>query len=346
MQETQTKPIIWNLASIWNGAAIKENRPLQERDYIYASEIGMPFYDRYLKMKAIPFTNPPNNRSLRKFLAGNIWEHVTKQILVACGVYRHEEVKIDTAPYADCLWVHGRCDFIAGGYIDGEMAAIKVTNLNLPDYLVKVADKIIAELKGKTLAERIMELKAVSTFAMDKVERMGAAIPNHTMQAYHYQKNGNIQAAISYICKDDCRMAQFDVNAADTEPLYRGDLELMTYYYKNKKTPPFAPLSTFDTTVGKFSKNLGVEYSPYLSHYGFNTPDEYRESVSFIDKWNRCLSRYVQAEMGGTTPTGKPIVITSKNNDIKVEIEKAGYKMKGLIRCKIELGNISDEEED
>ena len=346
---TKIIPINWNLAGIWNDAAMKENHVLKPRNYIYASEIGMPFCDRWLKMKAEPFTNPPNNRSLRKFLAGNIWEYTTKQILIACGVYRQEEVKIDAQPYSGMLDVHGRCDFIAGGYIDEELAMIRVRELNLPDFLFVVAERIISALHGKFLVKKILELKAVSTFAMDKVERMGAPMPNHTLQGYHYQKNsnGNIQAAVSYISKDDCRMAQYDVNGAVTEPIYKNDIAEMSYFFKNKKKcPPIAPLCTFDGTIGKFSKNLGVEYSPYLTKlYGFKDPDEYRNSVSFIDKWNRTLTRMAMIESGVKTPTGKPIVVTTKNIECMQEINKGGFKFQECLETKIKLG-VQDETEE
>jgi hypothetical protein len=341
-------PTSWNLSSIWNNAAMKENRDLQKRDYIYASEIGMPFCDRWLKMKAEPYTNPPNNRSLRKFLAGNVWEYVTKQILIACGVFRREEVKIDAQPYAGMLDVHGRCDFIAGGYIDEEIAMIRVRELNLPDFLFVVAERIIAALHGRYLEEKILELKAVSTFAMDKVERMGAPMPNHTLQGYHYQKNSNgtIQAAVSYICKDDCRMAQFDVNGETTESIYKSDIEQMTDLFKKRKCPKIEPLSSFDYTLGKFSKNFGVEYSPYLTKlYGFETPDDYRQSVSFIEKWNRTLTRMALIESGAKTPTGKPIAVTTKNIECMEEINKAGFKFDDLLKVKVELGELEEETE-
>lgn len=337
----------WNFAQLWNEVAFKENRPMVKRDYIYASEIGSPFVDRFLKMKATPYTNPPNNRSLRKFLAGNIWEHVVKQILVACGVYRHEEVKIDATPYAGCLDVHGRLDFIAGGYIDAEEARARVELLALPDFLVKIAHRIIEGLAGGHLKEKILELKAVSTFAMDMVERRDAAIPNHTLQGYHYQKNGKYPASICYICKDDSRMAQFDINKKETEPLYKADIEQMTDHFRSGKRPELAPLAVFDYTQAKFSKNLGVEYSPYLTMlYKFKDPDEYRQAVKFVDKWNRGLARFVLAATGATTPTGKPITITPKNLEVKAEIIKAGYNFDEVLAARIEFGAGEDETEE
>lgn len=337
------KPIIWSLADMWNEVAYREPTVLKKRDYIYASEIGMPFYDRYLKMKAVPFTNPPNERSRRKFLAGNIWEYTVKQILIACGIYRQEEVTLNGRPYDHCLDVHGRCDFVAGGFVDGEAARIAVAQLKLPDFLFVIADKIIAGLADKRLEEKILELKSVSTFAMDKVEGMGAPMPNHTLQGYHYHKNGKWKADVAYICKDDCRMAQFPIGKA-TEPLYLADLEQMTDHYRAGKKPPLAPLLSFDYTFGTFVKNIYVEYSPYLSHYGFDTPDDFRAAINYLISWNRTLGRFVMAETGVTTPTGKAIQITPKNYEVKAAIIKAGYDFKKLIDCKIKIGVDQEEE--
>jgi len=339
------QPIQWNVMQVWNRVAMKDNFDIKKRDYVYASEIGMPFYDRWHKMHGTQYTNPPNDRSLRKFLAGNLWEDVLRQVFIACGLLKMEEVKIDGNPYPDTLGVHGRCDFIAGGYIDKEEGLAKLKDAAFNENLLKIGLGIIESIGGGNLIKKILELKAVSTFAMDKVERMGAAIPNHALQATHYMKCGNIQADVVYVCKDDCRMAQFPVILEVTEPLYREDLLQMTEYYKKKKPPPKAPLASFDFTLGKFNKNLGVEYSPYLSHYGFENPDHYRQAVAFIEKWNRALTRFALAETGGTTPTGKPITITPKNNEVKAEIIKAGYKFNDLLQCKIELGATDEEEE-
>lgn len=339
--------ILWNLAMIWNEVAFKPNRELKARDYIYASEVGSPFSDRWLKMRAVAYTNPPNSRSQRKFLAGNLIEHVTKQILIAAGIYRHDEVKVDATPYSDSLEVHGRLDFKAGGYVDGDKALERLSGLNLPDYLYDVGVKIIEQLAGLTLQEKILELKAVSTFAMDRVEKTRRAIPQHSLQGFHYQKFGGLPADVCYICKDDCRMAQFGINEEETEKLYRDDVMEMTDLHKKKKRPAPAPLMKFETTTGKFSKNLHVEYSPYLTMiYGFATPDDYRRSMMHVEKWNRTLSRYVLAETGQTTPTGKAITITPKNKECAAEIVSAGYKLNDLIACKIEIGAVAEEEEE
>lgn len=334
----------WTLAEIWNEAAQKEDRPMKKRSYIYASEIGGAFYDRFLKMAAVPYTNPPTQRSRRKFLAGNIWEHTVKSILIASGVYKSDEIKVDAVPYEDCLPVHGRLDFIAGGYIDADVAFKHLASLTLPDFLFDVGKKIIEALEGQDLERKIIELKSVSTFSMDKIDKMNAPIRQHTLQGTHYEKNANIPADILYICKDDCRMAQFQIKMEESEPLYRADLLQMTEFIKKNKKPPLEPLVKFDDMIGKFIRNLGVEYSPYLSHYSFNTPDDYHAAVKFIEPWNRVLNRMVMAETGQTTPSGKPITLTPANKEIIEDIKKAGHKINDIIELKIKLGVVEDEE--
>lgn len=345
---TTTIPAIkWNLAEIWNAVAFKPNKDLKHRDYIYASEIGMPFVDRWLKMKAIPYTNPPNSRSQRKFLAGNLMEFMVKQILIAAGIYRHDEVKVDAAPYDDCLEVHGRLDFKAGGYISRDAAIANLHQLNLPDYLYDVGSKIIDSLADKTLEEIILELKSVSSFAFDKVEKIGRPLAHNSLQGFHYQKFGGIPANIAYVCKDDCRMLQFGINETEAEPLYRNDVEEMTDLFKKKKRPAPAPLASFDFLQGKFTKNLMVEYSPYLTMvYGFADPDEYRMSVSYVQKWNNVLIRCAKMELGHTTPTGKALTLTPKNKEVQAEIAKGGYDFKTLVGHIISLGLLAEEGED
>lgn len=345
--QTQIQAIPWNLAEIWNAVAFKPNKDLKPRDYIYASEIGMPFVDRWLKMKAVPYTNPPNSRSQRKFLAGNLMEFMVKQILIAAGVYRHDEVKVDAAPYEDCLEVHGRLDFKAGGHIDADVAMANLHGLNLPDYLYDVGRKIIESLAGKTLEEIILELKSVSSFAFDKVEKIGRPLPHNTLQGYHYQRNGGITANIAYVCKDDCRMLQFGINEAETEPIYRADIEEMTELFKKKKRPAPAPLASFDFLQGKFTKNIMVEYSPYLTMvYGFADPEEYRASVKYVLSWNNVLVRCAKIELGHTTPTGKPLTLTPKNKEVQAAIAKGGYDFNTLVRHIINLGLIAEEGEE
>ena len=104
----------FSIANIWNSAIEKKDRPIYSRDHLYASELGGSMIDRFHKLKGTPYTNPPNSRSMRKFMAGDIWEWIIKTVLVRAGIpfttQDHVELK-----YEGLLPITGRIDFIIGG---------------------------------------------------------------------------------------------------------------------------------------------------------------------------------------------------------------------------------------
>lgn len=327
---------ILKLDRIWNEVAYKENRPLVKRGYCYASEIGGAMYDRVLKMNAVEYTNPPNTRSLRKFLAGNIWEYVVKQVLLASGVFKKEEVKCDSVPYEGLVAVHGRFDFHVGGAIDIDHALHELKNMNAPEYLYILGEKIIYGLKGVEFEESIFELKSCSSFAMDKLERTNAPLYNNESQAYYYKRSTKKDAQLCYICKDDNRMKQFSIG--DCERQLHQDLKTISEYLGNGETPPLEPIVKWSESDAKFEKNFNVEYSPYLSHYGFDTPDDYRGAVSYIESWNRVVLRFAMAEYGYKDAKGNIPKITEKNKEVRREIESKGYNFNDIIEARKKAG--------
>jgi hypothetical protein len=327
---------ILKLDRVWNEVAYKENKPLVKRDYCYASEIGGAMYDRILKMNAVEYTNPPNIRSLRKFLAGNIWEYVVKQVLLASGVFKREEVKCDSTPYSGLVSVHGRFDFHVGGVVDIEHAFHELKSMNAPEYLYILGEKIIYGLKGAEFEESIFELKSCSSFAMDKLERTNAPLYNNESQAYYYKRSTQKDAQLCYICKDDNRMKQFSIG--DCEQQLHQDLKKISDYLESGETPPLEPIVKWSDADAKFEKNFNVEYSPYLSHYGFDTPDDYRGAVSCIESWNRVILRFAMAEYGYKDAKGNIPKITEKNKEVRREIESKGYNFNDIIEAQKKAG--------
>jgi hypothetical protein len=342
------KPIYWNLSDAWNQAAVKNDRPLQPRSYIYASEIFGAKIDRWLKLKAIQPSNPPNDRSMRKFFAGNIWEYVVKQILLVCGLYHSEEIKVDATPFRNMLPVHGRLDFIAGGYVDKAEAMAKLKENRLPEILHGLAEKVIDSLAGQNLEKKILEIKSVSMFVHDYLEKRRKPLDYHVGQAYHYQRNNEFgyKADICYISKDTALLHQFGIDPVEVEPAYMKDIVQMTYYYTKNLQPPLEPLMGFDESVGNFSKNLKVEYSNYLSMlYGYASPDDYRRNISpTILRWNNVLGRYAKVEGGALTPTGKLVKISPENKEVRAEIIKSGYNFDELVQIKIGLSGTAEDD--
>lgn len=308
----------WKLDQLWNECVYSSQKQLEPRDYCYASEIGQPMIDRYLKMKAVEPTNPPNIRSLRKFEAGNLVEWVVRFVLERAGIIQDSQERV-MLEYPNLLKVSGRLDFLAGGCIDFERAQNDIVKSYLPDSIqassLYIAQRLYDQYGDKPLQTKVLEIKSCSSFVMDMLERTEKPIKHHRLQLFHYMKGLGMSGELAYICKDDLRMMCFPMYASqELEKEYLADLNAMTTYYLSDTRPPLEPLITFED--GKFKKNLGIEYSNYLTMlYGFETPRDYSDAVkSKVARWSRVISRYIKGDK-----------ITAKNEEVKAEIIREGY---------------------
>lgn len=331
----------WTFTDLWNDSVLSENRELKERDYCWASEMGGPMIDRFLKMKAVPYTNPPNIRSLRKFEAGNIIEWIVRFVLTRAGVIREfqEEVWVE---YHGLLRVKGKLDFIAGGFLDYDKATADIKSLGLPSSIVNSSLYMVTKLREKygdeALKTLVLEIKSCSTFVMDVLEVTEAPLKNHVFQIFHYLKGLEMdEGHLAYICKDDMRMQEFAIfNPSKAETDYVTDLKQITEYFTNGELPPPEQPVVWAQEQAKFKKNLGIEYSPYMSKvYGFDSPRQYSDKVSpTVERWNRVISRYAKGE-----------TITKKNEEVRNEVVASGYNFDELVYFRQKLG-VKDEEEE
>lgn len=317
----------WSFTQLWNECVMSSNRPVTARDYCWASEMGGGMIDRYLRMTGVQPTTPPNIRSLRKFEAGNIFEWIVRFVLSRAGILRdfQDEVWFERE---GLLKVKGKLDFIAGGIIDPERAKADVASLGLPESIQAASSYIVEKLAEKfgdePLSLLVLEIKSCSTFAMDRMEVTNKPILKHELQCFHYVNGlGMEEGRVVYICKDDMRMMEFPVfSKGPSAARYIDDLKRITEHYNSGVRPLPEPLVMWDHDAGKFSKNLDVEYSPYLSMvYGYLTPRNYSDHVApIISRWNRVLKRYADGEK-----------ITDKNADVKQEILASGYNFDELV---------------
>lgn len=344
----------WGIAEPWNARGRAE-KPVEPRSHLWATELGKPPVDNFLRLRGVIPTNPPNERSFRKFDAGNFMEWMVGLVFQRAGIYK-EEQKWVSYQYPGLLEVTGRIDFIAGGNPDYDLALsllkkgdlvervmrllapfslpeepladlreiLGMMPVKLPDFFLDDAERVIKYLQGhypEGLEDTFFEVKSVASGMMDRLEKKPVALPSHRKQLYHYLKAENQpRGRIAYICRDDLRLAEIPVlNPSPMEDEYRHAIEENTGYYEaHKKTdigeflippdssdvlkwdynpagieglPPLAPLVLFED--GKFSKNLGVEYSGYLTMlYGFDAPRAYSDSVKGkVARWNRVLKR-------------------------------------------------------
>ena len=278
----------WSLSQIWNEVRdVDTTREYEPRDYIWASELGQSYYDRYWKMHGRKPTTPPNLRSQRKFDSGNLVEWVVKQILIKAHIYIEGQTYITNDLGA--MKVTGKADHIAGGVIQD------VTVDDLPEVLGNVGLATLTKLREQYpdgLAEQLLEIKSISGFAFPQAEK--APFLHHALQSFHYAYNTNIPAHLIYINKDDLRLIEYVILPENKkwEDLYFEDITSMAQIYQltTREIVDYKePLLTFDNEANKFKKNLKVEYSAYLTDYGFDRPDLYAEGAKIATRLNNVV---------------------------------------------------------
>jgi len=326
------KKMNWGFSKIWNESLLNNNeRELTARDRLWASELGKAPIDIWLKMRAIKPTNPPNDRSLRKFEAGNVFEWIVSLILKRAGILKDGQ-RWTSYQYPNCLAVSGKADFIAGGKPDHEKFIAEMRNLDLPEVFLRAGEKIIKHLSEaypEGLDDKILEIKSISAFMFDALEKKQRASKIHKLQVFHYLKAENKKTAnIVYICRDDLRMMEFAVdNPSETENEYKEFIENLSRYHYSDERPPTEKNIVFDNDIGKFAKNFNVAYSGYLTMlYGFANQKEFDDKYTpIVSRWNRVLDRVKK---------GKEM--TDKNNEVLNEIKEAGFALEDVLKEYIE----------
>lgn len=320
----------WSLSKVWNESiGRKEERPVEPRDRMYASELGRSDVDIWLKMKGEKPTNPPNDRSYRKFDAGDIFEWFVRLVLVRAGIYMASQTPVKFA-IDGCVEVSGKLDFIAGGVpkydeASGEIDKV-IEYLGLPDIFNRMSKNVLEYFKTNYpdgLDEKVLEVKSVSSFGYERIEKTNKAFKGHDLQNFHYAYGLKKEGAICYICRDDLRMYEIPILHEDTKLLarYKEKIERVSkYYYENQMPEPEAVV-IFDEEMGRFSKNFNVEYSAFLTKlYNIERPDVYDEMFSSsISRWNRVLGRIKE---------GKDM--TKDNEEALQEIRDKGFDVETI----------------
>ena len=167
-------PMKWSLYKIWNDSVLlAPEKQVVPRDYMWASELGGPMADRYLKMKGIKPSNPASTRALRKFDAGNIWEWIVSIILKRSGILAEQQTWLPYQ-YPGMLKVTGKLDFLAGGQPDWEKSKFEVSKLDLPPFITLKANAIIDDFANKYpagLEKIVLEIKSSSVYLFDKLDK-------------------------------------------------------------------------------------------------------------------------------------------------------------------------------
>ena len=288
----------WTLPEVWNAATVaREDRPIEKRERMWASELGKGVADVVLKMRGEEPSNPPNPRSIRKFEAGDVYEWIVRLVLMRAGILQASQDRLETA-YEGMVPVSGRLDFIAGGHPKYDEALSNVDALHLPPLLGRAGRAVVEYLQARYpegMEPIVLEIKSQSVFVFDAMERTGKASRNHRLQLFHYLKAlGHQSGKIIYICRDDLRLREVEVfNDAETEEEYRKEIaEVSRVFLKNEQVP-LESCIIYDEDTEKFSKNWQVAYSAYLTKlYGFKDQMEYDEIyVPMATRFNGALKR-------------------------------------------------------
>ena len=244
-----------------------------------------------------------DERTLRKFAAGDFFERMIGYVLITSGLLKHDNKWYNLPPDETHLEVSVKPDFIAGGKPDWEKikAEIEVNSLFsvLPVFerIVKALVGYLSEKYPEGLGDLLYEIKSVNSQVFwAKKDYLREAYPHHQFQCLTGMKATNLpEGRILYISKDDLTVAEFPVFLDDKElnEKWEEDVVLMTKYIKEGVEPPKPESVVFDprkklyfqynkekqVIEGCWTPNWEVEWSNYLPTItGFKSVEKWKAS--------------------------------------------------------------------
>jgi len=283
---------------IWNSELeISREREIKSKDYISAGEIGMPFLDRWLKMKGTPPTNPFDTRVLRIFACGSEFHHIIRKVFEKTGILINAEQYVEIPATGKTLKVLGYYDIKIGGFSDWEIAKENIKNSDLSDITKEISYKLIEQFKIEYplgLAETICEIKSINSNAFwHRKDYIAQGYKHHQLQLWTYLKAANInQGKLFYISKDDLTLEECPIFLDNKELAkdWQEDVETMTKYYKENIKPERENDVVFDKDKEKYQQNWRIGRSVYLTHITGKTKEQWeKETMSEVRKLNKEL---------------------------------------------------------
>lgn len=275
----------WSLQDVWNNSLKSQQWPVKPRNYIRASEIGYPMLDRYLKMMGEEPTNPFDDRILRKFQAGHVFEWIVGLVLKRAGLFQETQTEVKITG-KDHLTVLGHLDFIAGGKPNMIKAGKAIMDMKLPFGLNTVALEVIKWLEKKYpdgMEETIYEVKTVNSLVFWRQFKSGMdkAYPHHQLQLYTYMKALKASSGhLIYISKDDLMLAEVEVKAdEELEHKWHQDVQTITSHYNNKQVPQREQDIVWNGEKKKFEANWLLSRSLYFDKITGIKKEKWEEQV-------------------------------------------------------------------
>lgn len=278
----------FTIQGVWNAKnEIELNRSksyVKTRNYISPSDLGGPMLDRYLKMIGTPPTNYYDERVLRIFDAGHLFEWIILRTLAMAGILLERQFKISLPETPDRLAIFGYGDAIIGGTPDWQQARERIKKyavefkLNIDEEVIeKYSMKLIDYLEKeypRGLEERIIiEVKSINSMAFwghknrDENDQF-LGYDHHRLQTYAYLlANPDIdQARIFYISKDDLCLQEIGIYRTETlSQAFQDDARRITEHIRTKTSPLKEDDLTFNPKKGRYESNWRVGRSVFLT---------------------------------------------------------------------------------
>jgi hypothetical protein len=248
----------------------------EAREVIWASELSMPFIDRFLKMKGIPYTNPVDGKGLAKFFLGKQIEEGLVGMLTTCGIAYEGQDKL-TVKTPGCLDVEGKPDIILEvtdwnkvvAKIDDQIKTLEKENTpdnKRPIRKKKSLRELVLNWQERYpdgLYKTVFEVKSLNSWAFKYNKEHGGlsnAYPHHKLQLYTYMKGLKLdEGHIIYIARDTGFMEEIVIKTNKRlKKMWLDDVQTMSKYFTEDKRPPREPIRDEKGKV-----NWKVNYSRY-----------------------------------------------------------------------------------
>ncbi len=309
----------WSISDIWNQQLIfgREERELQKRDRIWASELGKDIYERWLKMNAIKPDFGFDERTLRKFEAGNFFERIIGFVLVSAGILIADNKWHEIPEDEEHLKISVKPDFIAGGNPDWERSKRVISEellFKLMPNLGRIAEKLVETFSQKYpqgLKELVFEIKSINSQVFwSKKDYLAEAYPHHQLQCFTEMKaTGLPEGRILYISKDDLTTAEFPLflNSERLIEAYENDVRTLTKYIREGTEPPKPQSVVFDPRAklrfqyekkkclieGSYVSNWQLGWSNYITTI---TGFEGKTQKEASEKWEASLAEEIKTK--------------------------------------------------
>jgi len=274
----------FTIQNLWNEKVRVEKRLPKVRNYISPSDLGGSMIDRYYKMKGEPPTNPFDERILRVFDAGRLFEWIITRTFAMSGILLEKQFKISLPATPDRFEVWGYGDAIIGGTPNWQMARDRIKTF-LNEYKLKLDDEVIESYSMKLIdglektyplgikEKIIIEAKSINSMAFwshknrDKDDHF-LGYDHHKLQTYAYLmgRPDAHHANIFYISKDDLCLQELPVyRTVVLSEAFLNDTRMITHYIKENITPPREPDILFNPKKRKYEPNWKAGRSLYLT---------------------------------------------------------------------------------